>query len=121
MEGWAEGQMGRNLPHEILSEERWDWFHAVQSACAAESVLGLGDMLTGLDLTADLPSIALPTLLIAADRSPFLPLSVALEIRDALPASALRVIAGPRHGIVSSHARHCPLTWRDFLARRGTP
>ncbi len=117
MVGWSKRMMERRFPPGILSQDRWDWFHAVQSACAAESVLGLGDMLTGLDLTADLPSIALPTLLIAADRSPVLPLSVALEIRDAVPDSELRVIAGARHGIVYSHARDCALTLRNFLGR----
>lgn len=119
MAGWSERMMERRFPPGLLSQSAWDWFHKVQSACAADSILGTGEMLLDLDLSDRLAEIATPTLLIAAERSPFLPLALTLEIHQAMAQSELQVFAGARHGVVYSHGPACATAYRAFLTRQG--
>jgi len=102
-----------------IDSMRHDWFEREQAKCSADVTLDLADMLIGADLTARLASISVPTLVLAPDSSPFVPLEVAREIHRLVPDGELQVFAGVRHGFVLSHAREGAAALRAFLARRG--
>ena len=117
MDSWSKRMMGRRFYPGGLSENAESWFANTQASSAPQSVLGHGEMLLKVNLSPQLPSITTPTHLIAADNSPFLPLPVTLEIRDAIPGSEMDVIPNSRHGVVFSHAQQCAESLREFLDR----
>ncbi len=119
MAAWSKRMMERRFPPGVISADLWAWFDGVQAACAPESILGSGEMLIGVDLRAQLPNIRTPTLLITADRSPFVTVPMSLANRDLIPDSDLTIMAGSRHGAVFSHGPACARAFRAFLDRRG--
>jgi pimeloyl-ACP methyl ester carboxylesterase len=96
----------------------WRWFHDVQRSSAPHACADLVDMLVGADLTAALPGIRVPMLILAPDDSPFVTVEQQVERLRAVPGSELQVIAGARHGLAHSHGRQCARALRDFLGRR---
>ena len=115
--GWADRMMGRRFYSNKLSKSAENWFANTQAASAAQSILGHGEMLLKVDLEDQLPSISTPTHLIAADNSPFLPLSITLAIRDGIQGAEMEVIPNSKHGVVFSHAQQCSESLRGFLDR----
>lgn len=118
MTAWSQMMMERRFAPGALGERQWRWFDGVQRACDPDVVLGQGDMLADVDLTDDLPRIAVPTLMIAGDRSPFLPPPVLADTHARVPGAALRLFDGPRHGVVLSHGAAAAGTMLDFLDSR---
>lgn len=119
MDAWSDELMGLRFPDGMLSESMLRWFHDVQRSSAPHACMDLVDMLVAVDLTAELASIRVPTLIIAADDSPFVSIESQLERRRAIPGSELHVVAGARHGVAYSHGPECAQVLRDFLGRRG--
>ena len=119
MAAWSAMMMERRFAPGAIDSMRHDWFEREQAKCSADVTLDLADMLIGADLTARLASISVPTLVLAPDSSPFVPLEVAREIHRLVPDGELQVFAGVRHGFVLSHAREGAAALRAFLARRG--
>ena len=103
-----------------LTEKAERWFAKTQASSAPQSVLGHGEMLLEVNLSPQLSAITTPVHLIAADNSPFLPLDITLEIRDAIQGAEMDVIPNSRHGVVFSHAQQCAQSLREFLDRTGT-
>lgn len=118
MDAWSQKLMALRFPEGSLSEEAYRWFHDAQRRSAPQSCIALVDMLVQVDLTALLPGIRVPTLIIAPDGSPFVSVEAQLERLRALPASELHVVAGSRHGVAFSHGAECARVLRDFLRRR---
>ena len=119
MAAWSAMMMERRFAPGILDPDRHAWFELEQAKCSADVTLDLADMLIGADLTTRLASITVPTLILAPDSSPFVPLDVAREIHRLVLDSELQVFAGVRHGFVLSHAREGAVAVRAFLERRG--
>ena len=117
MKGWSERMMSRRFFPGGIEKNAEQWFASTQAACSSNSVLGHGEMLLDVNLTSDLNSITTPVHLIAADSSPFLPLSITFEIHNLLPNSEMDVIAKARHGVVFSHATLCARSLRGFIDR----
>ena len=118
MAAWAEMMMPLRLDRERVSAAQWRWLERTQAECAADSVLGLADVLMGTDLTPELGRIRVPTLLLAPGQSPFVPLPVMEELHAAIAGSELRVFAEARHGLPYSHGAACGRALRDFHDRR---
>lgn len=119
MDGWSERMMGRRFYPGGLSQAAQSWFASTQVSSAPQSVLGHGEMLLEVNLSPQLSSITIPVHLIAADNSPFLPLTITLEILQAIPSAEMDVIPNSRHGVVFSHAEQCAQSLRGFLDRTG--
>ena len=119
MEAWSDRMMGLRFTEGALPRPVYRWFDRVQGASSADSVLDLADLLIGTDISSALLEIRAPTLLLAPDDSPFVPVAIPLEIRERIPDCELQVFAGARHGLACSHARACSRTLLDFLARHG--
>lgn len=118
MESWSQMMMSLRFPEGTVPEAIYQWFHQEQAAASAASTLDLADLLIGTDLTTSLPSIGVPTLLLAPDASPFVPLEVSLEMCRQIPQCEIQVFAGARHGLVCSHGVACAQILKQFLARR---
>lgn len=121
MEKWSETLMTLRFHPGSVSEAMARWFHDVQRRSAPHACADLVDMLVGADLTAALPAISVPMLILAPDDSPFVPVEQQVERLRAVPGSELQVIAGARHGLAHSHGPHCARALRDFLGRRVRP
>lgn len=68
-----------------------------------------------------LGTIAADTLIVFGDNDPFYPVSLAFELKSALPRSSLWVVPGGGHGpVFGEHARPFADTALAFLARTGT-
>ena len=119
MAAWAEMMTPLRLDRERVSEGHWRWFERTQALASPDAVLDLADLLIGADLSPLLPSIAVPTLLLAPAQSPFVPLPVMEEIHAAIPGSELQVFTDGRHGLPCSHGEACGRALRSFLDRRG--
>ncbi len=117
MEKWSETLMPLRFHDGGIAEPMWRWFHEVQRNSAPHACADLVDMLVGADLTASLPSIRIPMLILAPDDSPFVTVEQQLERLRAVPGSELQVIAGARHGLAHSHGPQCAAVLRDFLGR----
>lgn len=121
MAAWSVMMMEHRLHRHHVPDEAYRWFGREQARASAQVTLDLADLLIGTDLTPALPSIAVPTLLLAPGESPFVPLAVMREIHGLVPDSELQVFPGVRHAIVYSHGPAGARALRDFLARRAAP
>jgi len=119
MARWSEVMMERRFHPDALPSSVHAWFHEVQSACSEDAVLGLAELLVGTDLTEELVRIRTPVLLLAGDRSPFVPLAITNEIHQRVAHAELQVFPHARHGLVCSHAAACAETLVAFLDRHG--
>jgi 3-oxoadipate enol-lactonase len=119
MEAWSAAMMPQRLDPGRVPVDMYRWFETEQAKSSVDSVLDLADLLVGTDLTPALGAIAVPTLLLVPDASPFVPLEIGLEIHRQIPHSEIEVFPGVRHAIVCSHAGECARAVRDFLSRRG--
>jgi pimeloyl-ACP methyl ester carboxylesterase len=117
MAAWSAGMMEQRFAPGAIDAPRHAWFDRKQAACSADAILGMADMLIGADLTARLPSIRVPTLILAPGESPFVPVTVAREIHALVPGSEIQVFRGVRHGLAFSHGRECAAATAGFLAR----
>ncbi len=118
MDGWSEKLMGRRFHGGGLSPEMYRWFHDVQRGSAPHACADLVEMLVGTDLSALLPQVSAPTLILAPDDSPFVPVEMQVERLRAIPGSELQIIAGSRHGVSHSHGIECARALRNFLRRK---
>jgi pimeloyl-ACP methyl ester carboxylesterase len=114
---WSEQMMDRRFYPSALPKREWDWFSSVQQQTAIAPLLDAADLLMRTDLSNDLQRIAIPTLLLAPDASPFLPLEIPSEIHRLIPHSEVAVFPRSRHGLPFSHAKACADTLLASLQR----
>ena len=115
---WSAQMMDDRFVDGVLPEPARLWFAQVQQRTAVEHLLDAADMLVRTDLAAALPGIAVPTLLLAPDSSPFLALEIPSDIHRLVPGSEVAVFPGVRHGLAFSHGAQCARLLLDFLERR---
>ncbi|HWB47806.1 MAG TPA: alpha/beta hydrolase [Stellaceae bacterium] len=118
MNGWSDDFMADRFHPGALSPERWDWYARQQAADDRHAVLNALAVLVGMDLSADLPKVRPPVLILHPDASPFIPVAVAAALHAGLPDAELHVIGHAKHGLPFSHASGCATILRGFLARR---
>lgn len=117
--GWAEGMMSARFTDDspITAAQR-AWFADTQAASDAAVVLELGVLLAGLDLSDAVRGLKVPLLILSPDGSPFIPATMAAELKALTADAELMVFPGTRHGLPFSHAEACALAARRFLDRR---
>jgi 3-oxoadipate enol-lactonase len=123
IKGWSDRLMKMRFLPDAIPPEAHAWFARVQEKSLAHVAVGLGELLVGTDLTADLPTLELPLLLMMPDRSPYVSLAQASTLADLVPHAEIAVFPGARHGLPFSHATAAAGVLVDFLARveRGGP
>ena len=117
-QGWSDAFMpGRFHDGAVAARDR-AWFAAQQARWTRDSILNALAVLVGTDLTARLPEVRCPVLLLHPDGSPFIPVPVMAELARRLPDARLNVIGPARHGLPFSHAAQCAALLRSFLDTR---
>ena len=119
MSGWSASMLERRFAPGQCDDAGVAWFDAAQQSSDGDAILVLADLLVGLDMSGQLSGIRCPVLLIHPDRSPFIPLAVAVDLKERLPNGELMVIPGARHGIALSHAREGATALQAFVGRHG--
>ncbi len=119
MAAWSAMMMPHRLDPGHVSPAAWQWFEAEQAKSSPHVTLDLADLLIGTDLTQDLPAVTTPTLVLAPEASPFVPLAIAREIHALVPGSEIQEFGGVRHAIAYSHGPACARALWAFLSRRG--
>jgi len=117
MEGWSNDMMTDRFFPDAIPDEVWEWFHGVQCATSADSLLDLADLLIGSDYTGALEKIEVPALLLSPDSSPFVSTEITADIHRLIPTSQIQVFPGARHGLACSHGVECSFALLDFLAK----
>lgn len=115
---WAESTMrdrlGTGMPPAAVN---WWVDHMGQAPKA--SVLGIYRMLPGVDITADLPNISAPTLVMTSTNSGYYGSTAAFgNWQKNIPDSELVLIPGDSYHISASYPDACAATAAKFLARR---
>lgn len=107
MRGWSERMMTYRFFDGAVPSEALEWFRALQDRTDPILVREVAKLVKKTDLTPLLRDLALPTLLMAPDSSPFVEAELVSELHGLLPASSLQIFAGTRHGLAFSHATAC--------------
>jgi pimeloyl-ACP methyl ester carboxylesterase len=118
MSAWSGQMMDDRFAPGVLPEPARRWFSDVQQRTSVDALLDAADMLVRTDLSAALPRIGVPTLLLAPDSSPFLGLEIPADIHRLIPGSEVAVFPGVRHGLAFSHGPECATLLLRFLERR---
>ncbi len=119
MEAWSDQMMGLRFTEGAVPRSVYRWFDRVQGASSADSVLDLADLLIGTDLSSALLEIRAPTLLLAPDGSPFVPVAIPLEIRERIPNCELKILPGAGHVCQMEQPWLFDLYMIEFLTRHG--
>jgi 3-oxoadipate enol-lactonase len=117
IKGWSDRLMDMRFLPNAIAPEAHAWFASVQEKSPVHVAVGLGELLVGTDLAADLPTLRLPLLLMMPDRSPYVSLAQASTLADLVPHAEIAVFPGARHGLPFSHATAAAGVLVDFLAR----
>lgn len=115
MLAWAERLMGFRFAPGVLDAARYRWFADEQARAKAHVILGIGDLLAGIDLADALPKLQIPLLILMPDGSPFVSVQQAVDIKARVPDAELAVFPGARHGLPFSHGRECAERLSAFL------
>ena len=115
MPAWSEMMMHQRFFPGALTTEQQAWYQRQQSEADGSTVLALAEALVGTDLGAAVRDIAVPTLLLHPDSSPFIPVPVMADLYGRLPTAQLRIFPRARHGLPFSHAGQCAAAMLEFL------
>ena len=115
---WAESTMrdrlGSGLPREAVT-----WWIDLMGKAPKDSVLGVYRMLPAVDITADLPNITAPTLVMTSTNSGYYGTSTEFaNWQKNIPDSELVLIPGDSFHISASYPDACAGKAAEFLARR---
>jgi len=115
IEGWSNQFLRDRFDDGVLPPAERRWYADIQERWRGDVVLPALSVLIGTDLSARLPGVATPTLLMHPDSSPFIPASVMADLHALLPNSTLNIWGRARHGLPFSHAAACSARLRQFL------
>ena len=115
---WARQMMQWRFHPDGLSPQMHAWYTSVHETCSMDATIALADLLLASDLTPRLQEIRVPTLLLAPEASPFIPLEIMASMRAAIPSAELQVFAHAKHGLPLSHGRECAHVLKEFLQRK---
>lgn len=116
-EAWSRDMMDKRFVDGALDNEKWSWFHSVQAQSRPHVTAGLGELLAGTDLTAELARIKAPLLILMPDRSPFVTARMGVELAEHVPHAELQVMPGSRHGLPFSHGAACGAALASHIAK----
>jgi len=115
MKGWSEHMMDARFFPGALSQSMHDWYARMQANVSQDVLLRAVRLLAGADLSAQLPHLGMPVLLLHPDSSPFIPVALMADLKTRLPQSRLHVFPHNKHGLPFSHADLCAEALREFL------
>ena len=117
IDGWSKRLMEMRFLPGTVRPDIVAWLAQVQAKAHEHVVVGLGELLIGTDLTAELDAFNLPLLMMMPDRSPFVSLSQVSSLVELVPQAEIAVFPGARHGLPLSHATEAATSLARFLER----
>jgi pimeloyl-ACP methyl ester carboxylesterase len=114
--GWVRDVL---FPGSIISpgasDAQRDWVVAEYGSTPVHVLQGITGRLSALDLLPVLPTIAVPSLVLAPASSSISPLSGQVAMREAIPDARLAVVESPSHEIYVDRADECIAALVRFL------
>ncbi|MBI4195870.1 MAG: alpha/beta fold hydrolase [Betaproteobacteria bacterium] len=115
VESWARTTMPPRLGSDMLPEAV-DWWVKLTSRTPASTARGLFRVVSQIDVTADLPNIHCPALIITTD-SRRRPVAKTQEWQSLIPHSTLVALHGDAYHPAASDPDRCAAATLEFLAR----
>ena len=116
VEGWARnsmsGRLGSNFPAEGVA-----WWTQLMRRTQASTQIGFVATISIADITADLPRIACPTLVITTEGSALGSADETRAWQQLIPDSTLLVLPGDSFHVAASDAGRCAQETLAFIAR----
>ena len=117
VEGWARknmgGRLGSNFPPEGV-----EWWTRFMGKTQLSTLAGFGQDLPYTDISADLPKIKCPTLVITTEKSALGSVESTRAWQQMIPDSELRVLPGDSYHVAATDADRCAGVTLEFIARR---
>ncbi len=114
MRQWSEEMMTGRFADDSISPAAHAWFRQVQERTPPGLLNTLARLIGRTDLSAALPDLGVPVLLISGDASPYVGVAQVAALKALLPSARVQILAGVRHGIAFSHPAQCARLFRDF-------
>lgn len=115
MDRWSATSMPIRFYPDEVSPEQWKWFEKLQASCSPEFFLANIVMLSRVDLTDTLPTIAAPVLILGSDGSSAVPPALLEGLYAKLPDARLQIFPHSKHGVAVSKGGDCGRALRSFL------
>jgi pimeloyl-ACP methyl ester carboxylesterase len=115
--GWAAETMRARLGSEA-SEEQIEWWTDYMARTDQESCISVHEMVDALDISAALPAIKAPTLIMTTQGSALASVNVVREWQQLIPDSELQVIDGDSYHVAAVRPDECAERTLEFIGRR---
>jgi 3-oxoadipate enol-lactonase len=113
--GWAASSMGSRLGSTFPAEGK-AWWVDYMSRTRADSEIGFFPAVNTADITADLPRIACPTLVITTEGSGLASVEETRAWQERIPNSRLVVLPGDSFHVAVTDPERCASATLDFLS-----
>jgi 3-oxoadipate enol-lactonase len=116
VEHWARrtmtGRLGATFPAEGL-----EWWTKFMSRTAVSTVIGFNEKINYVDISADIPKITCPTLVITTEESGLASVERTRAWQQKIPDSELVVLPGNSYHVATSDSERCAQTTLEFISR----
>ena len=113
---WAQrtmaGRLGKDFPKEGV-----DWWIDLMASTSADTQIGFMPRIPTTDITADLPRIKCPTLVISTEGSALGSPDEVRAWQKMIPNSTLVILPGDSYHVSASHAKRCAQETLAFIRR----
>jgi 3-oxoadipate enol-lactonase len=116
VEGWARKNMGGRLGSSF-PKEGVEWWTQLMGKTALSSLAGFGDTVPYTDVSADLPRIQCPTLVITTERSALGSVESTRAWQTTIPNSELVVLPGDSYHVAATDPDLCAEATLKFIMR----
>ena len=117
VEHWARrtmtGRLGANFPAEGV-----EWWTKYMSRTAVSTVIGFNEKINYADISADIPKIRCPTLVITTEESGLATVERTRAWQERIPDSELLVLPGNSYHVATTDAERCAQATLEFIPRR---
>jgi len=117
VESWARSTMARRLG-ENFPREGVEWWIKLMGRTPLSTQLGFIGGVPKVDVTADLPNIRCPTLVITTQDNPLYPLEHIKAWQTRIPRSELFVVPGQSYHVAATAAAQCAKATLEFIKRQ---
>lgn len=118
VEHWARRTMARRLG-DHFPPEGVEWWTKFMGRTAVSTQVGFMQHIAYADITADLPRIACPALVITTEESGLASVQETRAWQQQIPRSKLLVLPGNSYHVAATHADRCVQATLEFIAGSG--
>jgi len=118
VEAWARSTMGRRLGD--VSPAMQEWWITEMGKSPQQTMEGVFRYVATMDITALLPHITPPTLIITSDRSALAPVETVREWQRQIPNSRLLVLPSNAYHLAAAHPEECAAAVLKFIGSLST-